>query len=198
MSRHSIAGNVVTVFVYRRGKSRAECSCGFDGRTRRWRFLAIHDALLHAGDAGHDRRLCQPDWPLVRRGLVKHEPARGAALPVALLVAVSAFLGAALYFSAPAHADAVDSVYLDTLDHFGVPYVSEQTAIDGGYAVCSAFDDGLSLIRVVRIAVESGFTVDQASYLAGAAIGAYCPEYEHLVDAPASSAAISGGVGGRI
>lgn len=65
MSDCSLSGNVVTVFVYARGKSRAECSCGFEGKHRWLRSRAVLDALLHAGDSGRDRRLCLPDNPLI-------------------------------------------------------------------------------------------------------------------------------------
>jgi hypothetical protein len=53
-------GNVVTAFVYARGKSRAECSCGYEGRRRFIRTAAVNDALIHSARTG-----CQADSPLV-------------------------------------------------------------------------------------------------------------------------------------
>jgi hypothetical protein len=52
--------DVVSVYNYRRGKSRALCSCGWTGHSRHLRSTAVLDALLHAAHGG-----CDPSSPLV-------------------------------------------------------------------------------------------------------------------------------------
>ena len=55
--------DVVTVYNYRRGMTRAICSCGWNGHSRHMKSMAVLDALLHAAQAG-----CDPSAPLVRVG----------------------------------------------------------------------------------------------------------------------------------
>lgn len=57
-------GDVVTVFVYRLGKSRAECSCGWEGPTRFLRAAAVQDAQRHSVSQRCGQR-CLMDYPLV-------------------------------------------------------------------------------------------------------------------------------------
>ena len=52
--------DVVAVYNYRRGKSRAVCSCGWTGHSRHLKSTAVLDALLHAAQTG-----CDPSAPLV-------------------------------------------------------------------------------------------------------------------------------------
>lgn len=189
------ATDFVTVFHYGFGKSRAECSCGWEGRIRWTRGIAVLDACKHRLDTG-----CREGCPLVIRDAYAPMSAQRRPTPWwAWTTAAGGIIGAALYFaSAPASAGPVDAAYLDTLDHYSVPYVSDQVAIDLGHTICEAFDTGLSLETVVRTGVDSGFTASQASYLAGAAVGAYCPEYTDLMDPPSSPRSTAAGIGGRI
>jgi hypothetical protein len=100
--------------------------------------------------------------------------ARGDRSAVALLMATSAFFGAALYFSSPAKADG----YLDDDE---MVYAEMY-----GPAVCSTLDDYRSMAGVMGIAeaiVEDGFAPDGAVDVINASVQAYCPEHWSLLQA---------------
>ena len=182
MSQPSLSADIVSVFVYR-SRSRAECSCGWEGNPRRRKARAVFDALLHAADKG-----CRENWPLVydERG-----PRRSLA-PLAWLAAATAIIGGALYLSAPANADPVADytliaapVICDALAER--PYVS--TVVD--------------LVRVIM--VDSGYDGGFAGSVIGSAVRDYCPQNQAPLDrfiavyAPNATAhPINGAVGGRI
>lgn len=100
--------------------------------------------------------------------------ARGDRSAVALLMATSGFLGAAMYFASPARADG----YLDDDE---MVYVEMY-----GGAVCSTLDDYRSLAGVTGIAqaiVEDGFAHDSAVDVINASVQGYCPEHWSLLQA---------------
>lgn len=67
-----------------------------------------------------------------------------------------------------------DDVYMMLLAESGV-YADRQTSIDVGRSVCDALDDGYEPAVLALIAVDSGFTNEQAAGIVAAAIVAYCP-----------------------
>lgn len=94
----------------------------------------------------------------------------------------SAIVGGALYFSAPAAADPVtDNAFQNALDSEGITYPSADYAITTGHQVCTLLDRGNSWVAVsYAIARNSTLDVEDAAFLVGASIGAYCDECSYL------------------
>lgn len=89
---------------------------------------------------------------------------------------------ATLITGAPsAKADVFDDAFLDTLDTFSVPYGNAAGAIDLAHTVCEVLDETGAHPAYVGIVLareaEGYWTLDEAGYFVGAAIGAYCPEH---------------------
>lgn len=95
---------------------------------------------------------------------------------LSILLPLAAWLAAPDAKATPAQ----DIAYLATLDHFNVPYGDPTTAISAGRSVCNALDAGVTLQTVFNTSVRAGFTPTQAAHEIGAAVGAYCDEYEDL------------------
>lgn len=73
----------------------------------------------------------------------------GAIIAV-VLFALSAWKAA----EASADADTAGEIaYLATIESYGIPYSTEDAAIEAGYAICEGFREGLSLNTVVRAGV---------------------------------------------
>jgi|GEM_PF-2868653 len=87
--------------------------------------------------------------------------------PVALLMLTSAFLGACVYYSVPAHADGLLS---DT----------EQVYVElyGQSAICETVDEYHSASGVLGVAqaiTDDGFATDDAIDIINASVSTYCP-----------------------
>lgn len=67
-----------------------------------------------------------------------------------------------------------DDVYMMLLAESGV-YSDRQTSIEVGRTVCDALDDGYEPAVLALLAVDAGFTQEQAAGIVAAAIVAYCP-----------------------
>lgn len=67
-----------------------------------------------------------------------------------------------------------DDLYMALLAESGV-YSDRQTAIEVGHTVCDALDDGYEPAVLALLAVDAGFTDEQAAGIVAAAIVAYCP-----------------------
>jgi hypothetical protein len=97
----------------------------------------------------------------------------------------------ALLTMAPlARADQNDELYLAVLDMNGIRSSTDPAGLIGiGHDVCNAFDNGRSVSRVAVTIMDSAEqanisaleTPSGAAHLIGAAIGAYCPQYQSLV-----------------
>jgi hypothetical protein len=100
--------------------------------------------------------------------------------PVALLLATSFLLGAAVYFSAPARADGVvTDTERDYVELFGYS------------AVCPTLDEHHSISGVVGIAAaitEDGFATDDAVDIINASVAQYCPRNWPLLVAVGNAA----------
>lgn len=97
-----------------------------------------------------------------------------------VLVLGSAALGImGITFSASVNADDdTDFTYLLTLESEDI-YLSENTAIAAGQAVCADFAGGTTRDEiVVNTMGRTGLSLYEAGFLTGAAIAAYCPQFE--------------------
>lgn len=69
-----------------------------------------------------------------------------------------------------------DDAYLMLLAESGV-YADRQTSIEVGRSVCEALDDGYDPAILALLAMDAGFTKEQAAGIVAAAIVAYCPRH---------------------
>lgn len=73
-----------------------------------------------------------------------------------------------------------DQTYLEFLRSKGI-YATDETSIEVGKTVCSTLDDGYDVITIMNVAIDSGFTQDEAAAIIAAAIVTYCPWNESKV-----------------
>ena len=73
-----------------------------------------------------------------------------------------------------------DETYLDFLRSKGI-YATDETSIEVGKSVCEALDDGYDVTLIMSLAIDSGFTTDEAAAIVAAAIVTYCPWNESKV-----------------
>jgi hypothetical protein len=73
-----------------------------------------------------------------------------------------------------------DATYLAFLASKGIVADSD-TTIEVGKNVCGALDEGISVILLMDVAKDSGFTTEQSAAIIGAAIVTYCPWNESKV-----------------
>ena len=95
--------------------------------------------------------------------------------PVALLMATSAFFGAALYFSSPARADGV-------LDADEEAYIQ----LYGEGAVCTTIAEYPSpsgVLGVMQAIIEDGYAPDSAVDIVNGSVYAYCDQYWPILQA---------------
>lgn len=74
-----------------------------------------------------------------------------------------------------------EELYVATLDIQGVYYSAPDAAVAAGRAACDSLDAGMSFYAVGMSAVGAGYSPEDAGYIVGAAIGAFCPEHEDLI-----------------
>lgn len=67
-----------------------------------------------------------------------------------------------------------DEVYMMLLADSGV-YSDRQASIEVGHTVCDALDEGYEPAVLALLAVDAGFTKEQAAGIVASAIVAYCP-----------------------
>lgn len=72
---------------------------------------------------------------------------------------------------------AEEQLYLRGLDNGDVPHTDDGQAIALGRSVCTQFDAGASLTSVGFGLLGTGLGAQQAGWLAGTAVGAFCPEH---------------------
>ncbi|WP_186629016.1 DUF732 domain-containing protein [Rhodococcus sp. BP22] len=75
-----------------------------------------------------------------------------------------------------------DEVYLTNLRLGGVPVGEEADALTVAHGICDGLDSGVDIRRYQAAGTGSGLTTDQASYTIGAAVNAYCPQYEYMLN----------------
>lgn len=67
-----------------------------------------------------------------------------------------------------------DDLYMAFLTSEGI-YASRDTSVEVAHQVCDALDQGFSVAMLGMVAVDSGFTQEQAAAIIAAAIIIYCP-----------------------
>lgn len=72
-----------------------------------------------------------------------------------------------------------DATYLDAVNSraYFQP-VSNELLLDTGYAVCEAMDNGATIGDVLMVVALSDIDPYEGGWLAGAAVGALCPEHK--------------------
>ncbi|WP_156690041.1 DUF732 domain-containing protein [Mycobacterium sp. Marseille-P9652] len=114
----------------------------------------------------------------------------------AVLIAAAIFAGesvvAGIGFAGPARADSVDDSFLQDLDNHGVQYGDPVDAIRVAMVdVCGRLDSHPweSIGDVVSgVATSTSWSNADSAYLTGAAIAAYCPQFQSVVNAPPTDA----------
>lgn len=76
----------------------------------------------------------------------------------------------------------VDDAYIAVLDSKGIFYSSEENAIALAHLACDAIDDGATLLDLMAASAESTYSLEDAGFIVGAGIGAYCPENEWIFE----------------
>lgn len=176
-------GDVVTAFVYRRGKSRAECSCGWEGRKRIFRGIAVVDALEHAHRQG-----CAPDWPLVCRAEAPTKSLFERLTPPVVIAASPLLLILAVLWAPEAHADPMG--YLNALESDGISVYSPGEAVTAGYRICNELN--IASGDVVAARVYNTFydvtSMPQAETMVVDSVENLCPWHDHRGDSLAAVA----------
>lgn len=150
---------MVTVFTRSRTCSEAVCTCGYEGRIRWLRSLAVLDAHEHSAHTGH-----RPDSPLVRE-VVRPPRRRGPRG----WITFGALVGAALLSAAPARANPVDDY-----------------AVIEWPVVCGALDlePTLRTIDVIGSAIvrDTGWSFYDAGQVIGISVFGHCGRHAGLVN----------------
>lgn len=73
-----------------------------------------------------------------------------------------------------------DATYLAFLASKGI-VADPDTTIEVGRNVCGALDGGISVIMLMNVAKDAGFTTDEAAAIIAAAIVTYCPWNESKI-----------------
>lgn len=87
------------------------------------------------------------------------------------------------YTPTPAPADDTagpEWAYIATLDIGTIYYSSEEAAIETGRQICDTLDEGADLIDIA-VAAAGSYSIEDAGYITGAAISAFCPWHSELI-----------------
>jgi hypothetical protein len=94
------------------------------------------------------------------------------------LVLVFATFSAVELAAPNAHADAVDSNFLNALQSKGITFASGQAAVIAGHQVCDGLDGGRASSDVANdIMQQSGLDGYHAGFFVGVSIAAFCPRH---------------------
>ena len=103
------------------------------------------------------------------------KPVRSILTSLALVLAP---LGVMAIAAPSAHADAVDSNFLNALQAKGITFASGQAAIIAGHQVCDGLDGGQASSDVANsIMQQSGLDGYHAGFFVGVSIAAFCPRH---------------------
>ncbi len=76
-----------------------------------------------------------------------------------------------------------DEIFLLNLELGDVYYSSAESAIQVATMTCDKLAEGVDPVALQIIAVQAGgYSAYDAGYFIGAAVNAYCPQYEHLLN----------------
>jgi hypothetical protein len=91
------------------------------------------------------------------------------------LIAAVALSGVSLWAAAHADATTADDAFIATLSDYGIyNHQGDKALIAIGHEICSEIDSGIAPSTITRNFNKLNSEVDWA-YVAGAAVGAYCP-----------------------
>ena len=94
------------------------------------------------------------------------------------LALVLAPLDAVALAAPSAHADAVDTNFLNALQAKGITFASGQAAVIAGHQVCDGLDGGrASSDEANDIMQQSGLDGYHAGFFVGVSIAAFCPRH---------------------
>jgi hypothetical protein len=103
------------------------------------------------------------------------KPVRSILTSLALVLAP---LGVMAIAAPSAHADAVDSNFLNALQAKGITFASGQAAVIAGHQVCDGLDGGQASSDVANsIMQQSGLDGYHAGFFVGVSIAAFCPRH---------------------
>ncbi len=95
--------------------------------------------------------------------------------PIFVLVAL---LGLVVVASPTAHADAVDTNFLQAISAKGINFASSQAAIVAGHKVCDELDQGRQAEDVANdVMTQSNLDGYHAGFFVGVSIAAFCPRH---------------------
>lgn len=90
----------------------------------------------------------------------------------------TSLLVAALINATPAAADPADDAYFAALQRHNVVFSDPESAVTAGHSVCYGLRHGQTPVTLtLSLASSSELSVHVASYIVGAAIASYCPEF---------------------
>lgn len=79
-----------------------------------------------------------------------------------------------------------ERAFIATLDGEGIYYATPAAAIEVGHLICDQLDAGYSPVTISHVLgsveTDASYTSGQLGFLIGASIGAFCQEYEYLVN----------------
>jgi hypothetical protein len=85
---------------------------------------------------------------------------------------------AALLSAAPASADPTDDAFVAALAKDGIVITDRNAAIATAHRVCAGFDKSdKSGLLAMQLMKDTDLSLKQSSYVVGASISAYCPQY---------------------
>lgn len=105
-------------------------------------------------------------------------------MKITIACLAGSFAAAAL-LAAPAALAAPEDDFLTVIAGGGITWPEEKTpqVIETGYAVCQDWANGATFQQeVADLTSVTGWSDYQAAHFVGAATGAFCPEYEYLVN----------------
>ena len=105
-------------------------------------------------------------------------PVRSLLTGLILLVLVTLSLSVMAVTAPSAHADAVDSSFLNALQAKQITFASAQAAVIAGHQVCDALDGGRPSSDVANdVMQQSGLDGYHAGFFVGVSIAAFCPRH---------------------
>jgi hypothetical protein len=100
-----------------------------------------------------------------------------------ILGSAAAVLACAVVCAAPAVAEEPDQSFLDTLGYMGISTTDPVASVAMARTACADLTGGMPVLDATnKVATASGMPAGQAAFFTGVAIGAYCPQHEHLLD----------------
>jgi Protein of unknown function (DUF732) len=105
-------------------------------------------------------------------------PVRSRVTGLVFLVLAALPLSVMTVTAPSAHADVVDTNFLNALQSKGITFASGQAAVVAGHQVCDALDGGRAAADVANdVMQQSGLDGYHAGFFVGVSIAAFCPRH---------------------